>query len=57
MCTIFILSNYDCQVTDSMEQSLTHEPLSDPVFLKLSLPNKGHEAYLKYKLKEKPGFI
>ena len=52
ICTIHILSNYDIEVVDKSDRPITKEPLSDPVFLKLSIPNKGHEVYLKYKLKK-----
>jgi cytochrome P450 len=49
MSTIYLLSNYDIQVVDNYDSPIAKEPLSDPLFLKLSLPNKGQEVHLKYK--------
>ena len=52
MSTIYLLSNFDIQVVDNWDSPVTKEPLSDPLFLRLSVPNKGHEVHLKYKKKK-----
>ena len=51
LCAIFLLSQYDVELTDKNDMPLMSEPSSTPMLFRLSRPDEREQVVLKLKKK------